>query len=67
MNMYPTQSSNKKISDFSSYRNYFSWFNVFITTQNHLAQLGLTKNSQTFYTEIRDQSKRTVKVLTHET
>ena len=55
--MQYTNTSSDKISDFSRYTN----------TQNYLAQLGLTKNSKTFSTAIRDQSKVTVKVLTHET
>ena len=38
----------------------FSGFNVFITTQNYLSQLSLTKNSKTFTVESGNQYKGTV-------
>jgi len=38
----------------------------FSLPKNHLVQLGLTKNSQTFYAEFRNETKGNVKVLTHE-
>ena len=40
---------------------------VLLPTQNHLAQLGLHTNSQTFPRATTNQTKGTVKVAAHET
>ena len=48
-------------------KNYFSWFNVSTISINHLVQLDLTKNSQTFSVDSGNENTSTVKVWTHET